>query len=111
MSSDKKVVWITGASAGIGEALAKTYANNGFAVILSARRKEELDRVKNEINSEDIRVLPLDLIEIESFDQKCKDAIDFFGKIDILVNNGGISQRSLVRDTSLFIDRKVICLI
>lgn len=105
----KKVVWITGASSGIGEALVKKYVSEDWNVILSARNEQELLRVKNESQwPEHCTILPLDLIEQKSFPKKVKEAIRFYGKIDLLIHNGGISQRSLVKETNLEVDRKLM---
>ncbi|GMQ24142.1 SDR family NAD(P)-dependent oxidoreductase [Algoriphagus sp. oki45] len=105
----KQVIWITGASSGIGEATAKVYSKKGFDVIISARKEKELERVKSECqHPENIRVLPLDLTETSQMDAKVKEAISFFGKVDILLHNGGISQRSLIRETALDVDRKLM---
>jgi dehydrogenase/reductase SDR family protein 7B len=105
-----KVVWITGASSGIGEALASAFASSGAKLILSSRRKEELERVRNtlKVKDADILILPLDLADTSKTDALTKQVIEKFGRIDILINNGGISQRSLTKDTSLDIDRKVM---
>ena len=103
-----KVVWITGASSGIGEALAKEYARRGATLVLSARREEELERVQEGlVNGDDHLVLPLDLTEVEAMPadfhvtgvQTC--ALPIF-------HNGGISQRSLVADTDLAVDRRIM---
>ena len=105
-----QVIWITGASSGIGEALAHNLAKKGAKLILSARRKEELERVKNTCQSAEnnIFVLPLDLEKSHEFSIKVAEAIAHFGKIDILINNGGISQRSLAKDTSVDVDRRIM---
>lgn len=105
-----KVVWITGASSGIGEALAKTFASEGAKLILSARREEELNRVKKSLNlpDQDILILPLDLSDTSKINELSKTVIDKFGRIDILINNGGISQRSLTLETPIEIDRKIM---
>jgi short-subunit dehydrogenase len=111
MSSFKnKVVWITGASSGIGEAMAKAFAKEGAILVLSARRKEELERVKNELHLPDanVMVLPFDLANISIFNEQTKKVIDTFKTIDVLICNGGISQRSLTKDTPLEIDRKIM---
>ena len=103
-----KVVWITGASSGIGEALSHELANRGSKVILSARRTDELERVKKEIGKDDIAILKLDLADGDSFAEVTKKAQSIFGDIDILINNGGISQRGLVKDIEMEVDRKVM---
>ncbi len=109
-SFSNKVVWITGASSGIGEALAHAFASHGAKIILSARRIDELNRVKTSLKlpDEDVFVLPLDLLNTGNIDDLTKRVITKFGRIDILVNNGGISQRSLTKDTSMEIDRKLM---
>uniref|UniRef100_A0A4W6G946 Dehydrogenase/reductase (SDR family) member 7 n=1 Tax=Lates calcarifer TaxID=8187 RepID=A0A4W6G946_LATCA len=93
------VVWVTGASSGIGEELAYQLAKCGSRLILSARREDELNRVKRQCL--DILVLPLDLLKRKSHEEKTKAAIQYFGHIDILINNGGRSQRSLCLETSV----------
>jgi dehydrogenase/reductase SDR family protein 7B len=105
-----KVIWLTGASSGIGEALAYALAKEGAKLILSARREDELQRVANntKLRVADYLVLPLDLNAPETFDAKKSEAIKKFGRIDILVNNGGVSQRSLAKDTSIEVDRKIM---
>ncbi|NQZ78497.1 MAG: SDR family oxidoreductase [Ekhidna sp.] len=102
------VVWLTGASSGIGEELAYQLAEKGAKVILSARRKEELQRVKENCKSNQVEILPLDLSDSFSLIQKVKEASTFFGDIDILINNGGISQRDTILNTTLEVDRKLM---
>lgn len=105
----KPVIWITGASSGIGEAAAKKFSQEGYQVIISARNEFELNRVKSECtNALEVQVLPLDLTEIQTFEKKVEQAIGFFGKVDFMLHNGGISQRSLIRETSLDVDRKLM---
>ena len=105
----KPVIWITGASSGIGEAAAQKFSTEGYALILSSRNLQELERVKNSCAfPEDIRILPLDLADSGDFDQKVATALSFFGKVDMLLHNGGISQRSLIKDTQLEVDRKLM---
>jgi short-subunit dehydrogenase len=112
MSSLKgQVIWITGASSGIGEALVYHLAHQGARLILSSRRKEELERVKGncpQYSQADIRVLPLDLSESSTLKLTAEAASQIFGHIDILVNNGGISQRSMAKDTVLDVDRRLM---
>jgi short-subunit dehydrogenase len=111
MQLSNKVIWLTGASSGIGEALAIALAQKGAKLILSARRKEELERVKGNCIAAaqpNIRVLPLDLAQTATLQLCTEAAVQIFGHIDILINNGGISQRSLIKDTSLEVDRRIM---
>ncbi len=111
MALQNKVIWLTGASSGIGEALAYELARKKVKLILSARRKEELERVKGNchpIAQPNIRVLPLDLAAGNTLQLTTEAAVQLFGHIDILINNGGISQRSLTRETSLDVDRRIM---
>uniref|UniRef100_A0A8C6X2Q0 Dehydrogenase/reductase 7 n=1 Tax=Naja naja TaxID=35670 RepID=A0A8C6X2Q0_NAJNA len=103
----RKVIWVTGASSGIGEELAYQLAKIGSWLVLSARRENELERVKKKcleissLSDKDILILPLDLTDRGSHESATKTVLQHFGRIDILVNNGGRSQRSLFVDTSL----------
>ncbi len=103
MNFKEKVVWITGASSGIGEALAEEFAKLGARLILSSRRQAELERVKAKLkmSDEDCLVLPLDLEQYHEMEDKVEKALNHFDRIDYLVNNGGISQRSLIMDTKM----------
>ncbi len=107
---NNKVIWITGASSGIGEELANLLAKWDTRLILSSRRKDELERVKAglPLESENVYILPLDLGDPGNLEEKAKEALRIFGRIDILINNGGISQRSLVMETSIETDRKIM---
>ncbi|MDH5366799.1 MAG: SDR family oxidoreductase [Cyclobacteriaceae bacterium] len=107
----EKVVWITGASSGIGEALVYELAKKGSKLILSARNKERLEEVKGKctgISQQNIQILPLDLSQPDTLELSTDAALQFFGHIDILINSGGISQRALARETVLDVDRKVM---
>lgn len=112
MSSLKgQVIWITGASSGIGEALVYHLAHQGARLILSSRRKEELERVKGncpQYAQADIRILPLDLSESSTLKLMAEAATQIFGHIDVLINNGGISQRGMAKDTLLDVDRRLM---
>jgi len=109
MNFTNKVVWITGASSGIGKALAIQLSKLDAKLILSARNKEKLLAVKQECeNSETVKILPLDLEKYASIETKVSEAINWFGRIDILVNNGGISQRSLASETSIAVDKRIM---
>ncbi|HUP10989.1 MAG TPA: SDR family oxidoreductase [Niastella sp.] len=112
-----KTVWITGASSGIGEALTYELVKLGAKVIISSRRQEELKRVQQQASStgssvlagaSNVHVLPLDLEAPDTFPAKVQEAINAFSHIDIMVHNGGISQRSKVKDTLPAVQRKVM---
>jgi short-subunit dehydrogenase len=107
---DNKVIWITGASSGIGEALAYTFAKHKVKLVLSARRVAELDRVKAacSLSDNDVLVLPLDVAEHGSFESAAKEVIAHFGQIDILVNNAGLSHWSKIRDTSMDVIKTIL---
>ncbi|WP_445665280.1 SDR family oxidoreductase [Fodinibius sp. AD559] len=109
MSFQNKIAWITGASSGIGEALAYELSNQGAKLILSSRRKEALTEVKNNCkNPSDAHIITLDLSKTDQLETKAKEAINIFGHIDYLFNNGGISQRSEAIDTKLEVIRRVM---
>lgn len=103
-----KVVWITGASSGIGEAMAVLAAQRGAKLVLSARRKVELERVRGRCaDPQQVAVLPLDLSAFDAADA-ARLAQECFGSVDVLVNNAGISQRSLLKDTELEVYRRIM---
>lgn len=103
MSFKNKIVWITGASSGIGEALTEQLIREGAKVIISSRRKEVLEEIRDRFPArrDDIHVLPLDLADIPGMEAKGLEALSFYGHIDYLINNGGISQRALVADMKM----------
>lgn len=102
-----KVVWITGASSGIGEALAYQLSSQGAILILSARRIEELERVRSGCSDELVTLLPLDLGHEDSVIKAAQHVLDTYPKIDYLFNNGGISQRSEAIETGIEVDRRI----
>ena len=106
---ENQVVWITGASSGIGEAMAYEFAKNGAKLVLSARREDELLRVKKNMKLPDnqVVILVLDVENTEEFSQKVQQVLKIFGRIDVLINNAGISQRSSVLDTDFSVYRKI----
>lgn len=110
MSFKDKTVWITGASSGIGRALAKKLSGHGARLIISSRRRDALNEVKAECldSSNLVRVLPMDLSKRETLSAKAEQAWEMFGRIDMLFNNGGISQRSLAIETDMAVVRKVM---
>jgi dehydrogenase/reductase SDR family protein 7B len=104
-----KVVWITGASSGIGEALVYEFARKGATVIISSNDPQGLENVKKNCSlySEIVNCVPFDLADTSEIDKTVRQQIEQFGKIDYLLNIGGISQRSKITDTPLWLDRKI----
>lgn len=109
MNINNKKIWITGASSGIGEALAIECAKQGASLVLSARNEEKLHLLKDQLtNSERHQVIPLDLANTEQITCIVNDYINEHGTVDILVNNGGIAQRGSARETKLDVQRQVM---
>ncbi|XP_014291922.1 dehydrogenase/reductase SDR family member 7 [Halyomorpha halys] len=107
-----KIVWITGASSGIGEFLAVELARNGASIVLSARSLANLERVKVKCieagaSLDKIFILPMDVTETEKHEEMFLRVVDRFGRLDILVNNAGRSQRALWEDIELEVDRQL----
>ena len=92
-----KVIWITGASSGIGKALAQTAAQQNTKLILSGRRVDALEALATEL-SVDCLVLPFEVTDYDVLASKVDEAWAWQGRVDILVNNAGISQRCLAID-------------
>lgn len=106
---ENKVIWITGASSGIGEALVYECAKQKAIVILSARREAELIRMakKANLNETNSLILPFDLCDTSKANEYAQQIISKFVSIDILINNGGQSQRSSVIETSAETERSL----
>jgi short-subunit dehydrogenase len=102
-----QVVWITGASSGIGEALAVLLAKGGAKLILSARRQDELDRVNARCGGRAM-VVPMDLGDSQSIEKAATAVFTTYHSIDFLFNNGGISQRSQCLETDIAVDRRIM---
>jgi short-subunit dehydrogenase len=102
-------VWITGASSGIGEALALAFHRAGARLILSARRADELKRVQSACDGEPgTLILPMDVTNAGELPEKTRIALGMFGGIDILVLNAGITQRSRTRETDESVYRRLM---
>lgn len=103
-----KVIWITGASGGIGEALARELAADGARLVLSARRQSELQRVHASLaNSSQHLLLPLDITDDAAIAAAIDTIQQQIGGLDWLINNAGISQRALIVDTTADTVRKL----
>jgi short-subunit dehydrogenase len=109
MTFESKIIWITGASSGIGLALARECAHRGAKVVLSARSENKLEQARAELlHPENHLVLPLDLEDQSNYAQLVQKVMGRYGRIDILINNGGISQRGEAWSTPLEVDRKIM---
>ncbi len=96
MKFSGQIVWITGASSGIGEALAHAFAREGARLVLSSRRPEELERVRRACERpDDHLVVPLDLSRVDALPLAVGEVLARRSHVDVLVNNGGVSQRAL----------------
>ena len=102
-----KIIWITGASSGIGEALVYECAKQNAIIILSARRENELVRVAKaaHLNSTNSLIIPFDLADTKLVKEYAQQIVSTFGRIDILINNGGQSQRAEAIETSAETER------
>jgi short-subunit dehydrogenase len=107
---DGKTAWITGASSGIGEALVYAFLKRGAFVIASSNEPSELKRVKSNCGefSENIVCVPFDLADTSGINQIVDDQLNKTGRIDYLLNIGGISQRATIEDTPIWLDRKIM---
>jgi len=104
-----KIVWVTGASSGIGEAFAKEFAAAGARLILSARREKELERVAALCSSaQSVSVLPLDLTQPERMADAAQRALKIAGRIDALVHNAAVSQRAPAASTAYEVDDRLM---
>lgn len=104
-----KIIWITGASSGIGEALVYQLNAAGAKLIISSRNRDELFRVKQQCKNQiDVHVLSLDLEAAETLPQRAEDAIRIYGRVDMLINSGGISQRALALETNLETEQRLM---
>lgn len=104
-----KTAWITGASSGIGEALAKAFVAAGGSAIVSGRNVAELERVAVETGAPArCLILPFDTMDFSVLPARVEAAIAFRGAVDVLVNNAGISQRSLAVDTEFEVYERIV---
>ncbi|MEQ1930268.1 MAG: SDR family NAD(P)-dependent oxidoreductase [Parvularculaceae bacterium] len=107
MKYNGKTAWITGASSGIGEALALEFSKRGARVILSGRRTDELNRVAKACAGETL-VLPFEATDYAALPAIVGKALAWKSGVDILMNNAGVSQRSLALDTDFETYRRLM---
>ncbi|MDR2123054.1 MAG: SDR family NAD(P)-dependent oxidoreductase [Flavobacteriaceae bacterium] len=104
-----KIVWIIGASSGIGEALVYNLNALGSKLIISSRKKEELNRVKEGASHpENIHVLTLDLLDFSLFKEKTREAFSIHERIDYVFLNGGTSSRGTVAEMKFEVQQKLM---
>lgn len=110
MNYKGKTVWITGASSGIGAELAKQFAREGARVIISSHEAEELEAVRKALEpvSKDVHPVVFNLGNPDEVQSTAEKVLKEFGRVDVLMNNGGISTRALALETPLEIDRRVM---
>ncbi len=110
---DGKVVWISGASSGIGEGLCRAFARNGARVVLSGRNIEELGRVHDDCQAlgakeQNLMVLPLDVLDYEALPDAAAAVVAQFGSVDLLINNAGQGARAFCKDTSMEVYEQIL---
>ncbi len=105
-----KTIWITGASSGIGKALALEWASPKTHLILTARNEEKLNQLKTECEQKGATctVVPMDLFDVGEIPKTVERVLKKHTQIDILVNNAGMSQRSAAKETPIENDRKIM---
>lgn len=104
-----KVVWITGASSGLGKVLAQQCALQGAEVILTARRIDELEKVRQTLVHRDQHVcVSADITNESQILHAYEQVLKLKGRIDWLINNAGLSQRALIADTSMHTERAIM---
>ncbi|MDG1720536.1 MAG: SDR family oxidoreductase [Bacteroidia bacterium] len=102
----KKIIWITGAGSGIGRALAESYSHSDHTIVLSGRNKAQLEAVSKDILNP--YILPLDVTQEKQINQAVSTIQSTFGRVDILINNAGISQRATVTETTNEVGRALM---
>lgn len=110
MKLQNKTIWITGASSGVGEGMAKVFHREGADIIISARREAELERVKAACTAGPggVYSVPFDITDAGQREHAASEVLGQFERLDVLVNNAGIGQRSAAKDTLLDVDRRIM---
>ena len=106
---DRKVVWITGASSGIGRALARGFDRAGARLILSARDSRSLEPVRQDTRAPaEVHLLPFDLAELDTLPEHAEQALQLWGHVDYMVHNAGVALRERLVDTPIRLDQQVM---
>jgi dehydrogenase/reductase SDR family member 7B len=110
MPSNKKVVVITGASGGIGEALAGVFSLNNYKVVIAARDAHKLETVRKniELRGGEAHSVICDVSREDDCKKLIEETISHFGSIDVLINNAGISMRALFSELDIEVIRRVM---
>lgn len=109
MNFNQKVIWITGASSGIGEALATEAAAAGAQLVISARNEEKLHQLATTLNKQTTVIsIPMDVTKSETFENCIQKVLNKFGRIDILINNAGIGQKSFALATKAEVEKIIL---
>ncbi|CAL1267271.1 unnamed protein product, partial [Larinioides sclopetarius] len=107
-----KVIWITGASSGLGEHLAYELAHHGSKLIISGTSEERLNKVKTKcleigLPEDDVFVLPFNMTDFDVHEECVKKVQQKFHKLDVLVNNAGRSQRASFAEIDVKVDKEL----
>lgn len=110
MNYSGKTVWITGASSGIGAELAKLFAQEGARVLISSHEAEELEGVRKSLEpvSREVYTVVFNLGNPDEVKATAEKVLAEYGRVDVLMNNGGISTRAEAIETSIEMDRKIM---
>jgi short-subunit dehydrogenase len=109
-SFEHKVVWVTGASSGIGLAFVEQLVMAKAKIVLSARNEEKLLAIqkRHQLTDANSLVLPIDIASKEDFSEEVEKVVRHFGKIDVLINNAGVSQRSGIDQTQFQVYKQLM---
>ncbi len=110
MELRNKRIWITGASSGIGEAMARRLSGVASLLIVSGRNEGKLEQLADEVRCESTRVevVSFDLGDSMQIEKAASHVLERYGGVDVLINNGGISQRSMAHETTVAVERQIM---
>ena len=110
MKLENKTIWVTGASRGVGEGIARVFHREGANLIISALEEDELNRVKDSLTDGpgSVTALAFDITDMARLADAASTVLANFERLDVLINNAGISQRSLGHETMFEVDRRIM---
>ena len=105
-----KTVFVTGASSGIGEAMVRNLASSPCTIFIGARSTDKLESLKNELETNHVKIhaIPMDLFDSKSLVNAFNELSRRTDRLDLLINNGGISQRGLAKDTEFSVVNRIM---